>query len=103
METGSFLIRKLNQPTSCLMLQCKGKNTLKSPFNSSFKQKKKIYIYNKFQTSCNRNTVKLSTVKYSTALYFCKAVPHAVVFVVVFQVYARYLMFKLYIYIYIYI
>ena len=28
METGSFLIRKLNQPTSCLMLQFKGKNTL---------------------------------------------------------------------------
>ena len=37
METGSFLIRKLNQPTCCLMLQYKGKNTLKSPFNSSFK------------------------------------------------------------------
>ena len=32
--------------------------------------------------------------KYSTALYFCKAVPHAVVFVVVFQVYAHYLMLK---------
>ena len=25
METGSFLIRKLNHPTSCLMLQFKGK------------------------------------------------------------------------------
>ena len=33
MGTGSFLIRKLNQPTSCLMLQFKGKNTRKSPFN----------------------------------------------------------------------
>ena len=32
--------------------------------------------------------------KYSTALYFCKAVPHAVVFVVVLQVYAHYLMLK---------
>ena len=28
LETGSFLIRKLNQSTSCLMLQFKGKNTL---------------------------------------------------------------------------
>ena len=37
LETVSFLIRKLNQPTSCLMLQFKGKNTLKQPFNSSFK------------------------------------------------------------------
>ena len=36
LETGSFLIMKLNQPTSCLMLQFKGKNTLKPPFNSSF-------------------------------------------------------------------
>ena len=36
MKTGSFLTRKLNQPTSCLMLQFKSKNTLKSPFNSSF-------------------------------------------------------------------
>ena len=36
-ETGSFLIRKLNQPTSCLMLQFKGKNTLKPQFDSSFK------------------------------------------------------------------
>ena len=35
--TGSFLIRKLNQPTSCLVLQFKGKNTLKLPFDSSFK------------------------------------------------------------------
>ena len=25
LETGSFLIRKLNQPTSCLVLQFKGK------------------------------------------------------------------------------
>ena len=37
LETGSFLIRKLNQPTSCLMLQFKGNNTLKLPFDSSFK------------------------------------------------------------------
>ena len=37
LETGSFLIRKLNQPTSCLMLQFKGKNTLKLPFDSSLK------------------------------------------------------------------
>ena len=37
METRSFLIRKQNQPTSYLMLQLKSKNTLKSPFNSSFK------------------------------------------------------------------
>ena len=28
LETRSFLMRKLNQPTSCLMLQFKGKNTL---------------------------------------------------------------------------
>ena len=31
------LKRKLNQPTGCLMLQSKGKNTLKPPFNSNFK------------------------------------------------------------------
>ena len=37
LETGSFLIRKLNQSTSCLMLQFKGKNTLKLPFDSNFK------------------------------------------------------------------
>ena len=37
LETGSFLIRKLNQSTSCLMLQFKGKNTLKLPFLSNFK------------------------------------------------------------------
>ena len=35
LETGSFLIRKLNQSTSCPMLQFKGKNTL--PFDSNFK------------------------------------------------------------------
>ena len=39
LETGSFLIRKLNQSTSCLMLQFKGKNTLKLPFDSSLKLK----------------------------------------------------------------
>ena len=38
LETGSFLIRKLNQPTSCLMLQFKGKNTLKLRFDSSLKK-----------------------------------------------------------------
>ena len=37
LETGSFLIRKLNQLTSCLLLQFKGKNTLKLPFDSNFK------------------------------------------------------------------
>ena len=37
LEAGSFLIRKLNQPTSCLMLQFKGKNKLKLPFDNSFK------------------------------------------------------------------
>ena len=36
-ETGCFFIRKLNQPTSCLMLQSKAKNTFKSPLDSSFK------------------------------------------------------------------
>ena len=39
LETESFLIRKLNQPTSCLMLQFKGRITLKLPFDSSFKSK----------------------------------------------------------------
>ena len=39
LETGSFLIRKLNQSTSCLMLQFKGTNALKLPFDSNFKQK----------------------------------------------------------------
>ena len=37
LDTGSFLIRKLNQSTSCLMLQFKGKNTLKLPSDSNFK------------------------------------------------------------------
>ena len=37
LETESFLIRKLNRSTSCLMLQFKGKNTLKLPFDSNFK------------------------------------------------------------------
>ena len=37
LETGSFLIRKLNQPTSCLMLQFKDKNTRKLPLDSSLK------------------------------------------------------------------
>ena len=37
LETGSFLIRKLNRSTSCLMLQFKGKNTLKLPFDSNCK------------------------------------------------------------------
>ena len=37
LKTGSFLIRKLNEPTSCLMVQFKGKNTLKLPFDSSLK------------------------------------------------------------------
>ena len=36
-ETGSFLIRKLNQPTRCLMSQSKGKNTLKQQFNRNFR------------------------------------------------------------------
>ena len=40
-----------------------------------------FYFENKSQTNCTRNTVK-----YSTALYFCKAVPNAAVFTVVFQV-----------------
>ena len=31
---------------------------------------------------------------YNNALYFCKAVPHAVVFVVVFQVYTHYFILK---------
>ena len=35
LETVSFLIRKLNQPTGCLMLQFKSKNTLKLLFDSS--------------------------------------------------------------------
>ena len=38
-ETGSFLIRKPNQPTRCLMSQSKGKNTLKPPFYSTVKYK----------------------------------------------------------------
>ena len=38
-ETGSFLIRKLNQPTRCLMSQSYGKITLKPPFNSNFQKK----------------------------------------------------------------
>ena len=33
---GSFVIRKLNQTTSCLTLQFKGENALKPPFNSIF-------------------------------------------------------------------
>ena len=37
LETGSFLIRKLNPSTSCLMLQFKGKNTHELPFDSNFK------------------------------------------------------------------
>ena len=32
LEAGGFLIRKLNQSTSCLMLQLKSKNALKLPF-----------------------------------------------------------------------
>ena len=28
-KTGSFFIRKLNQPTGCLMMQSKSQNTLK--------------------------------------------------------------------------
>ena len=39
LETGSFLVRKLNQSTSYLMLQFKGKNTLELPFDSNFKLK----------------------------------------------------------------
>ena len=42
LETGSFLIRKLNHLTNCLVLQFKGKNTLKLPFDSSSKYK--IYV-----------------------------------------------------------
>ena len=37
LQTGSFLIRKLNQSTSCLMLQLKGKSTLKLLFDSNFR------------------------------------------------------------------
>ena len=41
-----------------------------------------FYFENKPQITYNRNTVK-------SALYFCKAVPHAAVFIVVFQVYVN--------------
>ena len=41
-----------------------------------------FYFENKSQISCTRNTQKYS-------LYFCKAVPHAAVFIVVFQVYVN--------------
>ena len=37
LEAGSFPTRKLNQSASCLMLQFKGKNTLKLPSDSNFK------------------------------------------------------------------
>ena len=44
LETGGFLTRKLNQPTNCLMLQFKGKNTVKLPSDSSF-QVQKFYAW----------------------------------------------------------
>ena len=83
-----------------------------------------FYFENKSQTNCTRNTVQYSTVQYgtvrygtvrystvqystvqystvqystvqySTGLYFCEAVPNAAVFIVVFQVYANYLILK---------
>ena len=48
-----------------------------------------FYFENKSQTNCTRNTVK-----YSTVLYFCEAVPNAAVFIVVFQVYVNYFILK---------
>ena len=48
-----------------------------------------FYVENNSQTNCTRNTVK-----YSTALYFCKAVPNATLFSVVFDVYANYFILK---------
>ena len=38
--------------------------------------------------------IQLSTVQFSTSLYFRKAVPHAAVFIVVFQVYVNYVILK---------
>ena len=53
-----------------------------------------FYFENKSQTNCTRNIVKYSSVQFSTALYFCKAVPHAAVFIVIFQVYVNYFILK---------
>ena len=49
-----------------------------------------FYFENKSQITCTRNTVKY----FFTALYFCKAVPHIALFVVVFQVYVNYFILK---------
>ena len=38
--------------------------------------------------------IQLSTVQFNTAMYFCKAVPHAAVFIVAFQVYVNYFILK---------
>ena len=46
-----------------------------------------FYFENKSQTSCTRNAI-------SAALYFCKVVPNAAVFIVVFQVYVYYFISK---------
>ena len=46
-----------------------------------------FYFENKPQITCTRNTE-------STALCFCKAVPHATAFIVVFQVYVNYFILK---------
>ena len=53
-----------------------------------------FYFENKSQTNYTRNTVKYSEVQFSTALYFCKAVPHAAVLIIVFQVYVNYFILK---------
>ena len=53
-----------------------------------------FYFENKSQTSCTRNIVKYSTVQFGTALYFSKAVPHAAVLIIVFQLYVNYLITK---------
>ena len=56
----------------------------------------KALVENEFHTIFFRinHESLVSEIQERTALYFCKAVPHAAVFIVVFQVYVNYFILK---------